>query len=170
MIGGVLLMTFKPSDLFGQKLSLRSGVVSGMQKKVEEHITVDSNDVRKQYITYTYIAQFELSGEPFMAKFNVPYKINDGDLIKVSGAQKEDYFEVIAYRNDTQNHTNTSSWWTTALAGLIFAGATVFIYFQLVKEPQWYENIFFLALFGVGVFLMLRGLFIKEAITLLNNP
>ncbi len=163
-------MTFKPSDLFGQKLSSRSGVVSGMQKTVEEHITVDSNDVRKKYISYTYIAEFQLGDEPFMAKFNIPYQINDGDLIKVSGVQKADYFDVIAYRNDTQNHTNTSSWWTTALAGLIFACAIVLIYFQGVKEPQWYENIFFLAIFGVGVFLILRGLFIKEAITLLNNP
>ena len=171
VIGAAFMMTFKPSGLFGQKLSTQSGIVQGLNNTVEEHIVKDTQDVRKEIQkTYTYMAQFQLDGQPMVAKFKDPYQINEGDYIQVSGVQTAEYFDVVAYRNDTLQYTGSTSWWATALAGLVFSCATGFIYFQKITIPKWYENGFFLIFFGVGIFLIVRGFFIKEALDLLNTP
>jgi hypothetical protein len=57
----------------------------------------------------------------------------------------------------------------TALAGLLFAFVAALIFFRAIQDPRWYEQAFFLLLFGVGIFLVLRGFYIKEAIDLLNQ-
>ena len=145
VIGAAFMMTFKLSGLFGQKLSTQSGIVQGLNNTVEEHIVKDTQDVRKEIQkTYTYMAQFQLDGQPMVAKFKDPYQINEGDYIQVSGVQTAEYFDVVAYRNDTLQYTGSTSWWATALAGLVFSCATGFIYFQKITIPKWYENGFFL--------------------------
>jgi hypothetical protein len=169
-LGGVLLMSLKPSVLFGKSLTTRAGVVSGIEKAVEERNIADPHDpIVKDLKAYTYIAKFQLGGSPIVAKFQDPYQINEGDMLRVSGVQTEQFFDVLAYRNETLQHTGSNSWWMTALAGLIFALAAALIFFRVIQDPRWYEQGFFLLLFGVGVFLIFRGFYIKEAIDLLKQ-
>jgi hypothetical protein len=170
LLGGVLIMAFKPSELFGKKLATRSGVVSGIQKVVEERQIGDPHDpMVKDMKAYTYVAQFNLGGAPIVAKFQDPYKINEGDRLTVCGEQNEKFFDVVAYKNETMQYTGSNSWFITAFAGIFFAVFGGFIYFRVIQEPQWYEQLFFLGIFGVGMFLVMRGLYIKEALDLLNQ-
>jgi hypothetical protein len=169
-LGGVLLMSFKPSVLFGKSLTTRVGVVSGIEKAVEERLVTDPHETfSKDLKAYTYIAKFQLGGSPIVAKFQDPYQINEGDMLRVSGVQTEQFFDVVAYRNETLQYTGSNSWWMTALAGLVFAIVAALIFFRTIQEPQWYEQVFFLILFSVGVILVFRGFYIKEAIDLLHQ-
>lgn len=169
-LGGVLLMSFKPSELFGKSLSMRTGVVSEIQKQVEERQPHDPQDPWvKDIRAYTYIAKFSLNGSPIVAKFQDPYHIDEGDVLRVSGVQTPQYFDVLAYRNESKQFTGSNNWLGSALVGLAFALIAVFIFFNLVQEPKWYEQAFFLALFSVGAFLVLRGFYIKEALDLLKQ-
>jgi LPXTG-motif cell wall-anchored protein len=90
-------------------------------------------------------------------------------MLRVSGVQTEQFFDVVAYRNETLQYTGSNSWWMTALAGLVFAIVAALIFFRTIQEPQWYEQVFFLILFSVGVILVFRGFYIKEAIDLLHQ-
>jgi hypothetical protein len=169
-IGGVLLMSIKPSVLFGKSLTTRAGVVSGIEKAVEERHIGDPHDpLVKDLKAYTYITKFQLGGSPIVAKFQDPYQINEGDMLRVSGVQTEQFFDVVAYRNETLQYTGSNSWWMTALAGLVFSVVAALIFFRAIQDPRWYEQAFFLLLFGVGVFLVLRGFYIKQAINLLEK-
>jgi len=170
-LGGVLLMSFKPSTLFGKSLTTRAGIVSGIEKAVEERNIGDPHDpMVKDLKAYTYIAKFQLGDSPIVAKFQDPYQINEGDRLRVSGVQTEQFFDVVAYRNETKQYIGSNSWWMTALAGLLFAFVAALIFFRAIQDPRWYEQAFFLLLFGVGIFLVLRGFYIKEAIDLLSQP
>ena len=169
-LGVVLAMSFKPSELFGKKLSIHSGIVRGIEKNIEERDVINPQDpVSKKSTTYTYVAKFDLDGTPIIAKFQEPYKIDEGHKLSVSGVQTNEYFEVIAYRNETIQYTGSNSWWLTSLAGIAFAIFAGFIYFRLVQDPQWYEQFVLLGFIGVGIFLVFRGLFIKEALELLSQ-
>jgi len=168
-LGGVLLMSFKPSELFGKSIALRTGVVSEIQKQVEQRQPHDPHDeLVKDIRTYTYIAKFLLNGSPIVAKFQDPYQIDEGDVLHVSGIQTAQYFDVLAYRNETKQFTGSNKWWASALAGFAFALAAVLIFFNLIQEPKWYEQFFFLTLFSIGVFLIIRGFYIKEALDMLK--
>ncbi len=170
VLGGVLLMTFKPSTIFGKSLTTRAGVVSGIEKAIEERHIADPHDpIVKDLKAYTYIAKFQLGNTPIVAKFQDPYQIDEGDILRVSGVQEEQFFDVIAYRNETKQYTGSNSWWMTALAGLVFAVTAGFIFFRVIEDPRWYEQAFFMLLFGVSVFLIFRGFYIKEAIDLLQQ-
>jgi hypothetical protein len=170
VILGVLLMLQKPSEFFGKNLTLRSGIVSGIQKQVEERHMGDPHDpVSRDQKTYTSIANFQLNGTPILAKFKDPYQINEGDYLKVSGVQTPEYFDVIAYRNETLKVTGSNSWIVTAGAGILFACFAAFLFLFVIKEPKWYEQIIFLGFIGIGMFLVARGFFIKEALGLLDT-
>ena len=169
-LGVIFAMLFKPSELLGKKLDVKRGVVSTIQKEVEERITGDPHDAATRDLKmYTYIAKFDLNGAPIVAKFQEPYQINEGDRLTVCGVQTETYFDVIAYRNETLHYTGSNVWWMMCLAGIVFALFGGFLFFKVIQEPQWYEQAFFLGVFGVSRFLVIRGLFIKEALELLNQ-
>ena len=153
-LGVVLAMSFKPSELFGKKLSIHSGIVRGIEKNIEERDVINPQDpVSKKSTTYTYVAKFDIDGTPIIAKFQEPYKIDEGDKLSDSGVQ----------------YTGSNSWFLTSLAGIAFALFAGFIYFRLVQDPQWYEQLTLLGFIGVGIFLVFRGLFIKEALELLSQ-
>jgi hypothetical protein len=167
---GVVMMSFKPSEFFGKPLTIKSGKVSGIEKQVEERSIGDPHDpVTKDMKTYTYIANFQLNGNPIVAKFQDPYQINEGDMLRVSGVETAQYFDVVAYRNETLQYTGSNSWWISGLVGISFASFAAFIFFRLMKDPQWYEQLFIIVMIGVGIFLVIRGFYIKEALDLLNE-
>jgi hypothetical protein len=167
---GVLLMIQKPSQLFGKNLTLRSGVVTGIQKEVQERRLGDPDDpVTREQKTYTYVAKFQLDGQSFVAKFKDPYQINEGDYLKVSGIQAANFFDVIAYRNVTLKVDGSNSWLITVLAGSGFACFAGFLFLFVIQDPKWYEQLIFLGFIGIGLYLIARGFFIKEALDLLNQ-
>ena len=167
---GVVMMSLKPSEIFGKHLTIKSGKVSGIEKTVEERHIADPHDpVTKDMKAYTYIANFQLNGNPIVAKFPDPYKINEGDMLRVIGVETAQYFDVVAYRNETQQYTGPNTWWISSLVGVSFASFAAFIFFRLMKDPQWYEQLFIIVMIGVGIFLVIRGFYIKEAIDLLNE-
>ena len=85
-LGVIFAMLFKPSELLGKKLDVKRGVVSTIQKEVEERITGDPHDAATRDLKmYTYIAKFDLNGAPIVAKFQEPYQINEGDRLTVCG-------------------------------------------------------------------------------------
>ena len=43
-LGVVLAMSFKPSELFGKKLSIHSGIVRGIEKNIEERDVINPQD------------------------------------------------------------------------------------------------------------------------------
>lgn len=169
LLGVCILMLFKPSTIVGKNLSVLSGTVTGLQSVVEERLVGDPHDVMvKDIKTYTYIAKFTLGSKEITASFKDPYKIAEGDRIEVSGVQKPGVFEVAAYRNYTQNYTGSDSWIVVSLVGLGFLFAALYIYFFQIESPVWYEQLGFSLFCLVGLGVIHRGLFIKEALDLLK--
>jgi len=75
-LGGVLLMSLKPSVLFGKSLTTRAGVVSGIEKAVEERNIADPHDpIVKDLKAYTYIAKFQLAVVPLWQSFKTLIKL-----------------------------------------------------------------------------------------------
>jgi hypothetical protein len=166
---GVMLMTMKPSEIFGKNLILKSGVVSGLETDKYLKSRPNTEEFNEHMKSYTYVAKFYLDGNtPLLASFNFMPEINEGDRIRVSGLQKASSFEVIAFRNETRQVTVTRSWKTSLIAATLFSIFSAFIFFFVIKEPRVIEQIIFVGFIGLGLFLIARSMMIKEALEMLG--
>lgn len=162
-------MLFKASEILGKPLTLQAGIVRDLQKDIEEIYINNPDDAAvKSNVSPLYIAQFSLGEQLIIAKFQSPFRIHQGDALRVSGVQKKDFFEVVAYRNDTLNIAGSQSWWGSVIAGVSVMLLILLIYLRFLTEPRAIEQIFLLGFFCIGIVLILRGFYIKEAIDLLN--
>lgn len=164
-------MTFKPSALFGQTLEVKSGVVTHLQSQTVERYMDQGLDPHKRpdMKAYTYISKFSLNASPIVAMFNIQPEINEGDTLMVSGIQKEDFFEVLAYRNETKDITGSNPWKSSVIAAILFALFAGVLYFFVLKQALLIEQILLLGFIGLGLFLIARAYLIKEALQLLSS-
>lgn len=170
ILGVVLMFGMKASTLSGVQLETHQGVVSELIYGIQEHIDHDPADTNLRFLPTRkeYLAHFLLDGKPVDAKFQMPFKLANGDRIVVAGYAKQQSFNVLALNNQTEKVIQSNHWQMALVAGLVFAILSLMILLGLLNSdsmvfPQILLGIFVL----IGLFIAHHGLLIKEARSLL---
>jgi hypothetical protein len=165
------MFAFKASSLGSVQLKTLSGQVTGLQGEVKEYVDHDPHDslLRFSPVRRVYLAKFQLDGQSLEAKFQGPYRISEGDRITVSGfGEPNKVFEVVAYKNDTQNYRGSDNWIVACLVGLAFAIAALFIQMKLMSPESVIGQVMMVVFVLTGLYIVYRGLLIREALELLQ--
>ena len=97
-------------------------------------------------------------------------KIAEGDQITVSGYQKENAFQVLAYSNQTQDVINNESWIVLCFGALFFFAVAIgLLNSELVLEGAIIPKLFLFGFTLVALYMGYRALLIREAIKLLSS-
>jgi hypothetical protein len=171
VLGVILMFAFKPSSLGSVQLKTLSGQVTGLQSQVKEYVDHDPHDslLRFTPLRRVYLATFQLDGRPLEARFQGPYRIAEGDRITVSGfGLSGKAFEILAYRNHTQNYRGSDNWIVACLVGLAFAIAALFMQMKLMSAESIIAQVMMVVFVLTGLYIVYRGLLIREAIELLK--
>lgn len=171
LIAGVALSIFEPNVVIGKKLSVFSGVVENYSEKVEVTPIGDPHDTFvKDIVRTTYIAQFEIHGKKIIAQFPKKVLMQNGDRVSVCGVEENNQLKVIAFNNYTQTISQADAiWWLHILVGIVFLGLSCYIYFYVMKNPGWMEHFGILVFTLASVYLIHRGLFVRQAIQMLEK-
>ena len=99
------MSTNKPNTFLSSSISAISGTVSNLHNELLEFLNHEkpTHDHSSVYYKRFYVSQFELDQQAIEARFSTPMKVADGDQVTVSGYQKGNRFQVLAYHNQTQN-------------------------------------------------------------------
>lgn len=165
------MAVFKASTLGGVELTTLTGQITGLQGEVEEHIDHDPHDSMLRFVPLrkVYVARFMLDGQALEAKFQGPYRISEGDRLTVSGYRHKDQsFQVVAYKNATQGFTGSDNWIVACLVGLAFALFALVIQFKFMSSESMIGQIMMIVFVLTGLFIVYRGLLIREALSLLK--
>ena len=162
----------KPSSLLSSSISSISGIVSNLNNELLEYVNPEkpTHDHSSQYYKRFYISKFNLGDKTIEAKFSAPMKIAEGDQITVSGYQKDDAFQVLAYSNKTQQVSSNENWIILGLGALFFfAVAIVLLNSELVIEGAIIPKLFLFGFTLVAIYMGYRALLIREAVKLLAS-
>lgn len=168
---GALFMTVKSSSFLTSSVSAISGTVSNLSNTLLEYVNPEkpTHDHSSVYYQRFYISSFNLGDQAIQAKFSSPMKISDGDSVTVSGYQKNTTFQVLAYRNQTQEVTGAESWVILVLGALFFFAVAIgLINSELVSEGALIPKLFLSGFVIVAIYMAYRALLIREAIGLLQ--
>ena len=164
-------MSLKPSSLLTSSVSSISGTVSNLNHELLEYVNPEkpTHDHSSVYYQRFYISTFNLDSRMIAAKFSTPMVVSDGDTVTVSGYQKGDSFQVLAYTNKTRQVTKHENWIVLGLGALFFlAVALGLLNSELVAEGALVPKLFLIGFVGVGFYMTYRALLIREAISLLQ--
>lgn len=169
---GALLMSLKPSSLLTSSVSSISGTVSNLNNELLEYVNPEkpTHDHSSVYYQRFYISIFNLDHRRIEAKFSTPMVVSNGDTVTVSGYQKGDGFQVLAYTNKSQQVTKHENWIVLGLGALFFlAVALGLLNSELVAEGALVPKLFLIGFVGVAFYMGYRALLIREAISLLQG-
>ncbi len=96
--------------------------------------------------------------------------IAEGDQITVSGYPKNNAFQVLAYKNQTQGVASNENWIMLGLGALFFfAVALGLLNSELVIQGELIPKLFLFVFTGVAIYMGYRALLIREAVKLLSS-
>jgi predicted ABC-type sugar transport system permease subunit len=165
-------MSFKPSSLLNSSVSSISGTVGNLNNELLEYVNPEkpTHDHSSVYYHRFYISTFNLDNRMIAAKFSTPMVVSNGDAVTVSGYQKGNSFQVLAYTNKTQQVTQHENWIVLGLGALFFlAVALGLLNAELVAEGALVPKIFLIGFVGAAFYMAYRALLIREAISLLQS-
>ncbi|WP_397391602.1 hypothetical protein [Polynucleobacter sp.] len=165
-------MTLKPSSFPTNSVSIISGTVSNLNNELLEYVNPEkpTHDHSSVYYQRFFVSKFNLGNLAVEAKFSTPMVVSDGDTLTVSGHQKGNGFQVLAYVNQTRQVSNHENWRVLGLGALFFLAVAVgLLNSELVAEGALVPKLFLLGFVGVAVYMGYRALLIREAISLLQN-
>jgi hypothetical protein len=168
---GTLFVTVKPSSFLTSSVSAISGTVSNLSNGLLEYVNPEkpTHDHSSVYYQRFYTSSFHLGEQAIEAKFSTPMKISDGDSVIVSGYQKNTVFQVLAYRNQTQEVTGAENWVILVLGALFFLAVAIgLLNSELVSEGALIPKLFLSGFLLVATYMAYRALLIREAIGLLQ--
>ena len=170
---GVLLMSMpKPSSFLPNSVSSISGTVSNLNNELLEYVNPEkpTHDHSSVYYKRFFISKFNLGDKAIEAKFSSPMVIAEGDQITVSGHQKGEALQVLAYRNQTQQVSSNENWIVLGLGALFFFAVAIgLLNSELVAEGALIPKLFLFGFTLVAIYMGYRALLIREAIKLLSN-
>lgn len=172
MLLGALLMMLKPSSFLTSPVSTISGTVSNLNNELLEYVNPEkpTHDHSSVYYQRFFVSKFNLGDRTIEAKFSTPMVVSDGDTMTVSGFQKGNGFQVLAYTNRTQQVSKHENWIVLGLGAIFFLAIAVgLLNSELVTEGALVPKLFLLGFVGVAVYMGYRALLIREAISLLQN-
>jgi hypothetical protein len=165
-------MTLKPSSFLNNSVSTISGTVSNLNNELLEYVNPEkpTHDHSSAYYQRFFISTFNLDDRAIEAKFSTPMIVSNGDVIKVSGYQKGNGFQVLAYLNQTQQVSKHENWIILGLGALFFlAVALGLLNSELVADGAVVPKLFLIGFVGVAMYMGHRALLIREAISLLQS-
>jgi hypothetical protein len=165
-------MTLKPTTFFTSSVNVISGKVSNLQNELLEYVNPEkpTHDHSSVYYQRFYISIFNLDDRTVEAKFSTPMVVSNGDTVRVSGYQKGNSFQVLAYTNITQQVSKHENWIILGLGALFFLAITLgLLNSELVVEGALVPKLFLLGFVAVSFYMGYRALLIREAISLLQN-
>jgi len=172
LTGFLLMSTSKPSTFLSSSISAVSGTVSNLNNELLEYINPEkpTHDHSSVYYQRFYISKFNLGDKAIEAKFSAPMKIADGDQITVSGYQKDSSFQVLAYKNQTQQVSSNENWIILGLGALFFFAVAIgLLNSELVIEGAIIPKLFLFGFTLVAIYMGYRALLIREAVKLLSS-
>lgn len=164
-------MTVKPSSFLTSSVSAISGTVSNLSNGLLEYVNPEkpTHDHSSVYYQRFYISSFNLGDQAIQAKFSSPMKIGDCDSVTVSGYPTNTAFQVLAYRNQTQEITGAENWVMLVLGALFFLAVAIgLLNSELVSEGALIPKLFLSGFVLVAIYMAYRALLIREAIGLLQ--
>lgn len=164
-------MTVKPSSFLTSSVSAISGTVTNLSNGLLEYVNPEkpTHDHSSVYYQRFYISSFNLGDQAIQAKFSSPMKIGDGDNVTVSGYPTNTAFQVLAYRNQTQEVTGAENWVILVLGALFFLAVAIgLLNSELVSEGALIPKLFLSGFVLVAIYMAYRALLIREAIGLLQ--
>ena len=165
-------MSLKPSSFLTSSVSAISGTVSNLNNELLEYVNPEkpTHDHASVYYQRFFVSKFNLGNQAIEAKFSTPMVVSDGDTVTVSGYQKGNGFQVLAYANQTQQVSKHENWIILGLGALFFLAVTVgLLNSELVADGALVPKLFLLGFVGVAIYMGYRALLIREAISLLQN-
>ena len=162
----------KPSTFLSSSLHALSGTVSNLNNELLEYVNPEkpTHDHSSVYYKRFFISKFNLGDKAIEAKFSTPMNIADGDALTVSGYPKGEAFQVLAYRNATQQVSDHENWIVLALGALFFLAVAIgLLNSELVLEGALIPKLFLFGFTLVALYMGYRALLIREAIKLLSN-
>ena len=170
---GVLLMsTIKPSSFLSTSVSAVSGIVSNLNNELLEYTNTEkpTHDHSSVYYKRFFISKFNLGDKAISVTFSKPMVIADGDQLTVAGYLKNGTFQVLAYKNQTQQVTHHENWIVLILGAIFFVAVALgLLNSQLVPDGAIIPKLFLFGFTLVAVYMVYRALLVREAITLLSN-
>lgn len=163
-------MTLKPSSFLTSSVSAISGTVNNLNNELLEYVNPEkpTHDHSSVYYQRFFISKFNLGERAIEAKFSTPMVVNDGDTITVSGYQKGNIFQVLAYANQTQRVSEHENWVVLGLGAIFFLAVAIgLLNSELVAEGAVVPKLFLIGFVGVGLYMGYRALLIRESISLL---
>lgn len=162
---------FKPGNFLSSPIKSISGTVSNLQNGLLEYVNPEkpTHDHSSVYYQRFYISRFSLGDQNIEAKFSSPMKISNGDSLIVSGYPKNNRFQVLAYRNLTQEFIGAENWVMLVLGALFFLLVAIgLLNSELVSEGALIPKLFLSGFILVAIHMAYRALLIREAIGLLK--
>ena len=97
-------------------------------------------------------------------------KIAEGNQITVSGYQKGNGFQVLAYNNQTQQVTSNENWIILGLGALFFLAVAIgLLNSELVIEGAIIPKLFLFGFTVVAIYMGYLALLIREEVKLLSS-
>ena len=169
---GALLMSLKPSSFLTSSVSAISGTVSNLNNELLEYVNPEkpTHDHSSVYYQRFFISTFDLDNRAIEAKFSTPMVVSDGDTVTVSGYQKGNGFQVLAYANKTQQISKHENWIVLGLGAIFFLAVAIgLLNSELVADGALVPKLFLIGFVGVAMYMGYRALLIREAISLLQG-
>ncbi len=166
------MSTIKLSSLLNSSVSVISGTVSNLNSELLEYVNAEkpTHDHSSVYYQRFFVSKFNLGNQAIEAKFSTPMVVSDGDTVTVSGYQKGNGFQVLAYINKTQQVSKHENWIVLCLGALFFlAVALGLLNSELVAEGALVPKLFLMGFVGVAMYMGYSALLIREAISLLQK-
>lgn len=165
-------MSLKPNSLLSSSVSSISGTVSNLNNELLEYVNPEkpTHDHSSVYYQRFFISTFNINDRAIEAKFSTPMVVSNGDTVTVSGFQKGNSFQVLAYANQTQQVSKHENCIVLGLGALFFlAVALGLLNSELVAEGALVPKVFLIGFVGVAFYMTYRALLIREAISLLQG-
>ncbi|QWD91134.1 hypothetical protein [Polynucleobacter sp. MWH-Braz-FAM2G] len=162
----------KPNTFLSSSISAISGTVSNLNNEVLEYVNPEkpTHDHSSVYYKRFFISKFNLDNRVIEAKFSSPMKIADGDQVTVSGYQKDNAFQVLAYNNKTQAVISNENWIVLFLGAIFFFAIAIgLLNSELVIEGAIIPKLFLFGFTLVALYMGYHALLIREAIKLLSS-
>lgn len=162
----------KPSSLSPQPIIAISGTVGELQSGLLEYVNPEkpNTDDASVYYQRFYVSIFNLDKDKIEAKFSSPLKIQNGDTVTVSGYYKNNRFEVLAYRNQTQQLMGAENWKVMALGAIFFIAIVIgLLSSKLTSEGTLIPRLFLLGFVVLAIYMGYRALLIRKAIGLVQT-
>lgn len=173
ILAGVLLMSSNtPNSFLSSSISSVSGTVSNLNNELLEYVNPEkpTHDHSSVYYKRFYISKFNIGDQAIEAKFSTPMKIADGDQITVSGYPKDGAFQVLAYRNKTQQINSHENWIVLIVGALFFFAVAIgLLNSEHVVEGALIPKLFLFGFTIVALYMGYRALLIREAIKLISS-